>query len=51
MLSFKHKDFQTIDMNWESWLNIVDLDSLCVQKTYTNRSLNVYSAVISLSSD
>jgi len=27
MLSLKHKDFQTIDMNYESLSNTIDLDS------------------------
>ncbi len=51
MLSLKHKDFQKIDMNCESWLNIINLDSSWILKTHINSSLIVYSAKISSSSD
>ncbi len=51
MFSFKHKNFQTIDINCELWLNIIDLDSSWVLKIHINSSLTVYSAKISSSSD
>ncbi len=51
MFSLRHKDFQTIDMNYESRLNIINLDSSWVLKTHINSSLTVYSAKIFSSSD
>ncbi len=51
MLNLRHKDFQTIDMNWESWLNIIDLNSLWILKIHINSSLTVCSAKIFSSSD